>query len=230
MGTAAAPQAQAGAQASQARNPQEVFAEGEAALRSGDLAGAERAFRQALAGDPKMAGAYANLGVIYMRRKQWNAALEMLQKAGRLAPGVPGIRLNIGLVYFRQNDFAKAIAPFESVVREQPDSLQARHLLGLCYFFTDRFGDAVEALEPLWAQESNQLNYLYVLGIAAGNAGRSEIEERALGQLVKVGENSPEFHLFMGKSHLNRGEYDKAITELEAAEEGNPKLPFVHFN
>ena len=137
------------------------FSQGEAALQNGELDKAEAAFRQALAANPKLAGAYANLGVICMRRKQWSLALENLHKAERLAPEIAGIRLNIGLAYFRQNDFSAAIAPFESVVRAQPDSLQARYLLGLCYFFTDRFANATETLEPLWSEENNQLNYLY---------------------------------------------------------------------
>jgi len=92
-------------------DPQRLFEQGQAALNSGDLARAEQAFRGVLTLNPQVAGAYANLGVIYMRRKQWQHALEMLHKAERLAPQVAGIRLNVGLVYYRQNDFQEAIAP-----------------------------------------------------------------------------------------------------------------------
>src|SRR5580704_15914829 len=180
--------------------------------------------------DPQQAGAYANLGVIDMRRKQWPQALEMLHKAEHLAPQIAGIRLNIGLVYYRQNDFRNAIPPFESVVHDAPDSFQARYLLGLCYFFLERYGDAASTLEPLWSQASGQLNYLYVLGIAANKAGRADLEQRALSHLVEIGQNSPEFHLLMGKAHLNREEYDEAITELELAVKKDSSLPFVHFN
>ncbi len=213
-----------------ASDPQKVFAAGEASLRAGKLDEAERAFRQVLAIDPGVAGAYANLGVIHMRRKQWPQALEMLRKAEKLAPDLPGIRLNVGLVYFRQSDFKRAIRPFESVVKQSPDSYQARYLLGLCYFFNDRWTDAIGALEPLWGKASDQLNYLYVLEHAADKAKDSALEEKAAARLVEVGEGSPEFHLLMGKGHLNREEYDDAIKELEAAAEGDPKLPFVHFN
>ena len=123
----------------------ELFRSGEAALRAGNLDQAESSFKQVLAKDPNSAGAFANLGVIAMRRQNWPAALDLLHKAERLAPNIAGIRLNIGLVYYRQNEFHSAIAPFESVVRDQPDSTQARYLLGLCYFFTDRDADAVRA-------------------------------------------------------------------------------------
>lgn len=196
----------------------------------GRLDEADRDFREVLAANPRVGGAYANLGVVYMRRKQWAKALKMLREAEHLMPQVAGIRLNIGLAYYRQNEFLKAIPPFESVVRDQPDALQPRHLLGLCYFFAERWADAANTLEPLWAQESGQLSYLYVLSIAAHRAGQKELDEKATAQLIKSGDGSPEFHLFMGKAHLNLEQYDMALTDFQAAAEANPKLTFVHFN
>src|SRR3984957_5155384 len=230
-GCQAAPQAQKSASGFSAdKDPQKLFQQGEAALKRGQLDEADRAFRAVLAINPQVGGAYANLGVIDMRRKQWTPALEMLHKAQRLAPDMAGVRLNIGLVYYRQNDFRQAILPFESVVHDVPDSFQARYLLGLCYFFVERFADAASALEPLWSQASAQLNYLYVLGIAANKAGQPQLEQRALARLIEIGQNSPEFHLLMGKAYLNREEYDHAIAELALAAKGDSALPFVHFN
>src|SRR5216684_7687399 len=213
-----------------ARDPQKLFEAGEAALRAGKLDEAGRDFRQVVAVNPGVAGAYANLGVIHMRRKQWPQALEMLHKAEKLAPGIAGIRLNIGLVYFRQNDFLSAIKPFESVVRQTPDSYQARYLLGLCYFFNDRWADTITTLEPLWGHASTQVNYLYVLARAAEKAKNAPLEEKAQSRLVEIGQGTPEYHLIMGKAHINRGEYDDAVKELEAAARTDPRLPFVHFN
>jgi tetratricopeptide (TPR) repeat protein len=213
-----------------AKDPQKLFEAGESALRSGKLDEAEGAFQQVLAVDPASGAAYANLGVIHMRRKQWQQALNDLHKAEHLLPKVAGIRLNIGLVYFRQSDFGSAIKPFESVVRDLPDSFQARYLLGLCYFFNDRWQDTVTTMEPLWTQASDQLNYLYVLGIAASKAKNPPLEEKALGRLAEIGQDTPELHLLMGKAHLNRDEYDDAVRELELAAKADPRLPFVHFN
>src|SRR3984885_2370325 len=211
-------------------NPAAIFQAGQNALNAGHLDEAERDFQKVLALDPRQGGAYANLGVVYMRRKDWSKALTMLRRAEQLLPHVAGIRLNIGLAYFRQNEFLKAIPPFESVVRDQPDSLQPRHLLGLCYFFAERWADAANMLEPLWAQESGQLSYLYVLSIAAHRAGQKDWDEKATAQLIQAGEGSPEFHLFMGKAHLNLEQYDLALADFQAAEKANPKLTFVHFN
>jgi len=46
--------------------------------------------------------AYANLGVIAMRRKEWDHALSLLQRAEKLEPKMAGIRLDIGLVKYRR--------------------------------------------------------------------------------------------------------------------------------
>ena len=207
-----------------------IFQHGQDALNHGRLDEAEHDFHQILTLDPQAGAAYANLGVVYMRRKQWTKALEMLRKAEHMMPQVAGIRLNIGLAYYHQHEFLLAIPPFESVVRDQPDALQPRYLLGQCYFFADRWADAADTLEPLWAQESTQLNYLYVLSIAAHRANRQELDERATAQLVRVGEGSPEYHLFMGKAHLNLEQYDLALEDFQAAAAADSRLPFVHFN
>lgn len=206
------------------------FEQGQKALESGDLEAAEAAFRKVLAMDPRSAGAYSNLGVIAMRRKEWARALSFLQKAAKLAPNVSGIRLNIGLVEFRQGDYAEAIPSLSSVVRDQYDTPQARYLLGLCDLLTERYTDAVAALEPLWPQKENDFMYLYVLSIAADGAGQKELSEKALTQLLNTGGDGPEFHLMLGKAYLNRQETQQAVEELERAASINPNLPFVHLN
>jgi len=209
---------------------QQLFESGEKELAAGDLDKAEQDFSKVTTLDPKSAGAYANLGVIYMRREQWERARTFLKKAERLAPQVAGIRLNIGLTYYREAKYAAAIAPFASVVKEHPDSAQARYLLGLCYFFTSRWPEAADTLEALWGQQSLNLTYLYVLDIAAHKAGRTELDQRAAARMVEIGQDTPEFHLLMGKAHLNNDEYDSAIVELEKAVQGDPKLPFIHYS
>ncbi|MDQ1406648.1 MAG: hypothetical protein QOG55_2277 [Acidobacteriaceae bacterium] len=207
-----------------------IFAEGEAALRTGDLPLAEKKFRSILALDPQSGSAYANLAVIAMRRKQWDHALALLQKAHKLEPQIAGIELNIGLVQFHRANYAAAIEPLSSVVRDQPDSQQARYLLGLCQVFTEQFAEALTTLDPLWSEMSADVMYLYVLDIAAQSAGDRELDEKILQRMLQIGGNTAEYHLILAKAYLNRQEPEKALTELAQASAANPNLPFLHFN
>ena len=216
--------------AKQRMEPQAWFAKGQTALQAGDLHAAEAAFRQVLAADPRAGSAYANLGVIAMRRKDWDHATMLLQKAKKLEPGMTGIRLNIGLVEYRRGNYAAAIAPLASVLRDQPDSQQARYLLGLCQVFTKKFAEAVKVLEPLWPEKSGDVLYLYLIDIAAVESGQKELDEKILSRMIAIGGGTPEFHLIMGKAFLNRYEVGEAKAELECAAEGNPDLPFLHLN
>ena len=211
-------------------NPAQLFENGRQALSRGQLTEAERDFRGVLRLDPQSWAAYANLGVVYMRGKHWDKALQSLEVAERLMPQEPGVRLNIGLTYYRQNEYLKAIPEFESVVRDQPNALEPRYLLGFCYFFAERWGQASATLEPLWSQKSDDLPYLYVLSNAAHRAGKKELDDRATEQLIRLSNGTPEYHLFAGKYHLNLDQYDLALTDFKAAAEADPKLPFVHFN
>src|SRR5215470_3594264 len=51
------------------------FDAGQSALATGNLDAAERDFQKVLSADPRSGAAYANLGVVAMRRKQWDKAL-----------------------------------------------------------------------------------------------------------------------------------------------------------
>src|SRR5262249_1624061 len=219
---AAAQAASRGKSVAPERNVEVIFKEGEAALASGDLDAAERNFRQVVSVNPQIAGAYANLAVIQMRRKRWDAAIANLERAQKLAPQISRIRLNIGLAYYRQGDYWHAIPPFESVIKGTPDSLQARYLLGQCYFFTERYVEAADTLEPLWQQQSKDLNYLYVLTTSADKAERKDLADRSLARTADVGADSAMVHMLIGKAMLNLESYENAAKELTAAAEADP--------
>ena len=110
-----------------------------------------------------------------------------------------------------------------------PQSLQARYLLGLCYFFRNQYRQAAETLAPLWDREAGNPNFLYVLSIAAGKSGNDALEKQAVDRMVAVGQNSPEFHLYIGKAWLAKGDRDKAIAEFHIAAAARPNLPLVHY-
>jgi tetratricopeptide (TPR) repeat protein len=207
-----------------------AFSSGEAALKRGDLAAADLAFRKAAKLQPSLAGAYANLGVIAMRRSQWDEALRQFHTAQKLAPTVAGISLNIGLVHYRRDEFAAAATAFHSALKLDPQLDQARYLLGLCEFFQEHYSEAKAALAPLWDKQNSELMYLYVLGIAAGRSGDNAFQDRALNRLIEIGGDTAQFHLLMGKANLNLSRNDQALTELRHAAELDSNLPLVHFN
>ncbi len=216
-------------EAAQAPDPATLFHQGTEAMQRGEFPVAEQRFRQVIALDPNSAAPYINLGVTYMREKRWDDALVALHKAEVLAPAEAGVLLNIGLAYYRKNEYAAATEPFARSLKLAPDSLQARYLLGLCYFFTNRYGDATQTMAPLWEKEAANLNYLYVLSIAASKSSNLELQQKAFAQMLAIGKDTPEFHLYVGKAWLAEDNTGKALSEFRAAAAARPNLPLVHY-
>jgi tetratricopeptide (TPR) repeat protein len=206
------------------------FQNGQLALQDNDLSSAEAAFRHVLVLDPKAGAAYSNFGVIAMRQKKWDEALQNLRKAEKLSPRTTGIRLNIGLVEFRRGNFREAISPFQMALREAPDAVQPRYLLGLCQVLVEVYPSATMTLEPLWDAMSSDVMYLYVFGMAANKSGKKDLDERAMKQMIDIGSNAPQFHLILAKAYLYAKDYRKAVDELQKGEATDPSLPFLHFN
>lgn len=206
-----------------------IFREGKTALQTGQLAAAEDDFRQVIVLDPKSGPAHINLGVAYMRDKHWDEALEEFRQAQKLSPQEAGVLLNIGLVYYRKGEFSTAIEPLTKAVERMPDSTQARYLLGLCSFFVNQYGQASETLAPLWDKESTNLNYLYVVSIAASKSGNPTLQDRSYNQMLSVGRDTPEFHMYLGKARLAEGDTGRALDEFRAALACRPDLPLVHY-
>jgi len=206
-----------------------LFSQGAQALKSGEFSRAEELFRRVIALDSKSGAAHINLGVTYMRERRWDDALAELHQAETLSPNVPGIQLNIGLIYYRRSAFDAAIEPFSKVLKLEPDSLQASYLLGLCYFFTNRYKAAAEALTPLWKQELTNLNYLYVLSIAANKSSNAPLQKQSFDQMIAIGQDTPEFHLYAGKAWLAGHDTDQALEQFQMAAAAKPELPLVHY-
>src|SRR5216117_1692926 len=66
-------------------DPRALFEQAQRALNAGDYAQAEQGFLAVLRIDPQSAGAYFNLGVVYLRTEKFDAAIASLEKARRLA-------------------------------------------------------------------------------------------------------------------------------------------------
>jgi hypothetical protein len=58
-----------------------------------------------------------------------------------------------------------------------------------------------------------------MLSTSAPLGGKKELDEKATFRLVKAGEGSPEYHLFIGKAHLNLERIRPALADFKAAAE-----------
>jgi tetratricopeptide (TPR) repeat protein len=226
----AVPQRPANSVGTQPSGVREKFAQAQQALVARDYAAAERAFREVIKLDPRSAAAYSDLGVVYLRTNRISSAIQSFETAQKLAPNEIGIDLNLGMAYYRQRDFEHAIPHFSRVFAANPGNHQARYLAGLCYFAVRDYKHTVETLAPLSDKEKHNIDFLFMQGISSGKLDQKAESQRAFDEMVRVGGQSPQFHLLLSKLYIDFFYNQQADLELNKAIAQNPNLPFAHYN
>ncbi len=103
----------------------EHYRRGQELTRSGDPAGAEKAFTEVIRLDPGRAPGWCNRGVVRMQQGDLDGALEDLDQAVRLEPDFARGYLNRGVVRKKRGDLDGALADFDQALRLKPDYASA---------------------------------------------------------------------------------------------------------
>jgi Flp pilus assembly protein TadD len=189
------------------------------ALKRSDEARAE--YERAIAIDPKMTEAYLNLGILFLDKQEYAAAVAPLSKAVDLLPAQSRPRSLLAIAQDQSGDKEGAARSFESVLHLDPNDFSANHYLGDLDLRSGkpaeaerRFRhaleirpDAPEALQGL-AQSLDAQNkpeaadaYRKYLAVVPDDAGA---RARLIHLLVKA------------------QEYDAALAELDRPDAGKP--------
>jgi tetratricopeptide (TPR) repeat protein len=107
------------------------YLDGNRLLASGDLAGAEICYLQALLAEPVHAGARANLGVLKERQGRLGEAEQHYRLALALMPGHAQLHLNLGIVLLKSKRFADGEELARRAVQLAPESVAAWNQLGV---------------------------------------------------------------------------------------------------
>jgi len=124
---------------------QRAYDDALALMRAGHPADAERGFRALVQSDPDLAGPHANLGLLARQSGRLPEAIQELEKATALAPGLAVAWNQLGLAYRQGGEFTKARDAYEHALALDPHYANAVLNLGV---LDDLYlADAPQALE-----------------------------------------------------------------------------------
>ncbi len=211
--------------------PQQQFsqwvAQGSQALQQGDNAAAERAFREALALDPKSIPVLNNLAISIARQQRETEAIALYERALRLKPGDAVTERNLGVAYFRAHQYLHALPLLEGFAKEDA-SFQALELAGLDAFALDRYEEAARYLEAAHRLQPNDLDTLDMLGKAYLRTKNYAGVTRVFGQIMALNPDSAAAHTMMAMAYDKLYREQDAIHEFEAARAADPTYPGIH--
>lgn len=217
----------AGAQAPQAApldQADNLFRQAIAAQQRHDLPTAIEDYRSALALNPEMPEARANLGAALAEAGDLDGAIAEDTRALEHAPDKTAVRMNLALAYYKKGDWTNARAQFETVHAARPAELTPAMLLGYCEIKLHQPADAVALLAPMERGREANMDFEYVYGYALILAGH---EAEGLPRMEKIARatHSPDAWLIAGTTRMHRREFHEARADLEAALAINPNIP-----
>src|ERR1700722_13553312 len=136
------------------------------AQRANDLQAAEAEYRLITSHNPRFAGAYLNLGIVYHQQKKYEDAVNVLRTAVQLDPSMLGGQLFLGIDEYMTYDFKSAQDHLRKVLAADPKDRQAGVYLAFNYLALDQPFPAVETLQQTLKYHPGDAEVLYHLGEA----------------------------------------------------------------
>jgi len=199
------------------------IAVGVAALKSGDLDGAEKIFSEALQQGIKHPLVYHNLGIIAQQRGQPLKAVTRFRQALGLEPGFGPAHLLLGSSLLELKRNAEALRELERAAKLMPQEPQAYLQLAKAYEASENWLAAVEPLQKLVELAPEQPEYAYQLGKAW-----MKLSGWSYQQISKLDPHSARLQQALGQEYAVQEKYDLALSAFQKAAEYDPKLPEIH--
>jgi tetratricopeptide (TPR) repeat protein len=191
----------------------------------GDLAGAERHYREAVRIEPRYAAARSALGVVLARQGRLPEALDQQQEALRLAPSSADAHLNVGLLVARMGRPAEAAARYAEAVRLDPTLAEAQYSWGNLEAAAGRFAEAEARFREAVRLQPGHLDAANNLALAMGRQGAWAAAAEVLGQVVAREPNYARARVNLGRALLELGRPEEAKAQWHEVLARSPQDP-----
>ncbi|MCQ3938154.1 MAG: hypothetical protein DPW18_14055 [Chloroflexi bacterium] len=179
---------------------------------------AEFLFEEAIQRDPNFGEVYLERARYYLNRGDIEDALADLETAERLLPGSPEVYLTYARTYLAAEDTDKALEYAERSYAADITNLPVYEMLGDLYLEKGDYERALEALRVYTAFETEDAGGFGRLGKAYFYLGQYEFTVDAIDRMTDLSRNGfKEYYVYRGLAHLELGNADEAVSDLEAA-------------
>lgn len=172
---------------------------------------------------------HMNMGIAYMKSKDFTSALREFMTAERLSPDDAELHYYIGACFYTKRMYNDAAREFERAIKLRKDYSEAHNYLGTVYLETDRYDEAIGEFEKALS------NVLYgTPSLALNNMGWAYYKKgdlkNALRQYRMALTREPESVILpliynnMGRVYLESNNVEQAISAFNRALEVAPTL------
>lgn len=188
----------------------------------------EEVYRRVLERSPDDVSALHGLGLLWLRRGNWQGAIRVLAQAGALNPEDAAIQKDLGEALFAKGDFERACERFRQATVLRPGWVVAHHRLGEGLRRLGRFQDAVVEYSRVVEVKGNSAAAHNDLGACLAEAGRTKEAVACYRKAIRL---KPDFHQVyanLAVALLHRGDLSDAEATCREASRLEPSYGPTH--
>lgn len=179
---------------------------------------ADELFAEAVRRDPFYGEAYLERARYYINREKYEAALADLKRTEELMPLSPELYLAYAEAYRATGDSEKALEAAQKSYSLDITALPIYKMLGELYLEQGEYQKAVEALDVYAIFETEDAVVYANLARAYYELGNYETVVVMFDKATELNPNGlRRFYVYRGLSHLQLGNVDQAVSDLEIA-------------
>lgn len=191
--------------------------------QAGDLAGAERDYKAALAADPGFAELHMNLGLLYQIQDRQAEAMTEFERALKLQPRLAGANFFLGVDYCKSGAAAKAIPYLTAAAKEEPDRKEIWMWLASADQMAMRTEARTDTLQHALKLFPDDIDVQYELGTAYEKLGQAAVLE-----IEKKDPPSFRAEQLLGESYAASSEWPVAVLHFQNAIALAPTAQCLH--
>jgi len=192
-------------------NPQDALNQALQRHQSGDIAGAEAAYREILAQNPTHAEALHLIGVAEYQTGRLDDAAKSIQAAIAVNPSEASYFCNLGLIFTAIRALPQACAAFEHCLRMDPLAFEAFFNLGNVWRDMGRPGDALAAYQRCLQLQPNHIGSLNNMASVLRTVGRLDESASVSRHLLSITPRNVAAYNNLGNSLGEQGKLDESL-------------------
>jgi predicted O-linked N-acetylglucosamine transferase (SPINDLY family) len=191
----------------------------------GQVAEAERLYREILHGAPQESIALHYLGVILYQRGDYVASADFIQRSLAIQPNTPEAMGNLALSLSAMGRIDEAVALHREAIALRPDNPDGYNNLAGVLLVQGKPDEAIVAASEAIRLKPEFFLAHYNLGVAYQQKGRVEDAIGEYQQAISIQPNFPEAFCNLGLCLVDLGKREEAVTAYRRAIELRPNFP-----
>ena len=177
--------------------------------------------------DPELAYFY---GISLVQLKRNKEALPVFERLAAVSKGDPTALFNAAQGFMMAGDFRRAVGEFERVLSIAPETPKANYFIGQCLIRLNQIADAEKPFSrELEISPADALSRYHLALTLIERKIEMARAVRLLEEATRLRYKYADAHYQLGKIYLEKGDYQKAIAQLESAVSADASKDYIHY-